>query len=107
MTLTILLCIVSLAGAQGKGTQAKPESCEYAGTIKEKLENPNRFMLETQGALKEFGFTHDGKKECIQWGQLAVGDSVTVSCKEKKNGLEAMCVKKQSSGATPKGGTIK
>ena len=64
-------------------------------------------MLETQGALKEFGFTHDGKKECIQWGQLAVGDSVTVSCKEKKNGLEAMCVKKQSSGATLKGGTIK
>jgi hypothetical protein len=107
LILTIVFCMVSLTAAQEKGLQAKPEPCAYAGTVKEKLENPNRFILQTQAGLKELAFTHDGKKECVPWAQLAVGDSVAVSCKEKKNGLEATCVKKQTSGTTFQGGTLK
>ena len=111
MSLIVILatafCIASSAAAQDKETQAKSKPCEYTGTVKAKLENPNRITLEIQETLIEFEFTYDGKKECISWENLGVGNNVNVTCKEKKNGMEATCVKPISSGTTLKGVTIK
>lgn len=104
--LVIALCAVFPAAAKAEEPQAKSKICEYKGTVKQKLENPNRISVESQGKLVEFYFTHDGKKECSSWQQLAIGDNVIVSCKEKKEGMEATCVKKVPAGTTFKGGTI-
>jgi hypothetical protein len=105
LTLTIVFCMVSFAVGQDKGVQAKPEPCQYTGTI-EKLESPNRLTINSEGTQESFLYTHDGKGECLSWEKLALGENVTVMCKEKKEVMEATCVTKKPSGATFQGGTM-
>ena len=103
----IMLCTVLPSAAQGEELQAKPKPCEYSGTVKQKLEKPRRIVVETQEGLIEFYFKHDGRKECISWQELAIGDKIRVSCRAKKNRLEATCVQEISPGTTLKGGSLK
>jgi hypothetical protein len=104
----IALCTVLSAVAKGEDPQTKSKPCEYTGTVKEKLEKPDRIVkVETQEGLKDFYFMHDGKKECNSWQELAIGDNVRVSCKKKKDRIEATCVIKIPTGTTLRGGTLK
>jgi hypothetical protein len=109
-TLVFLVAIVfgtifSVA-AQGEELQTKSKPCEYTGTVKQKLEKPDRILLQIQEGLKEFNFIHASKKGCISWIEITNGDNIIVSCKEKKDGMEATCVQKIKSGTTLQGGTI-
>ena len=101
--MALTLCAVLSGTAQGVELKAKPNACEYNGVVK--MVNPNRITVETQAGLKEFYFTHDGKKECLSFEELKVEDNVSVSCKEKKDRIEATCVKKIPVGTTLKGVT--
>jgi hypothetical protein len=109
-----LLVLVALAvcsafpfAARADEPQAKPASCEYTGTVKQKLEKPDRIVVETQADIKEFYFKHPAPKGCNSSQDLAVGDRVRISCQEQNGRIQAICVQKIRSGATLRGGTIK
>ena len=102
----IVFCMVVAATAQSQESKVQPKYLEYTGKIT-KIEKPDMIAVQTKEGLMEFYLKHDGKKECSSWQQLAIGDNVIVSCKEKKDGMEATCVKKVPAGSTLKGGSIK
>lgn len=94
----------STTGSYGSGD--KLCKCDYTGLIKRLSMKPDLFSVETSAGLIEFKYEHDSQNDCIPlndctpFKELKVGDNVRVICKEKKNPmekknrLEAICVKK-------------
>jgi hypothetical protein len=92
--LVVAFCAVLSYPAECQELKAQPKACEYTGTITGKFEKPDRITLAAQGGPKEFNFKHSGKNGCLSFMDLTIGDNVNVSCEEKKDHLEAICVKK-------------
>lgn len=98
---------------------------DATGTIKAKMEKPDRIVLTIQGGGAQIGggatisggaclggptdkvfiYKHDGKKDCRAFDELNIGDNVIVSYKEKKDELEAVCIKNVST-PTLQGGNM-
>jgi hypothetical protein len=98
----IVFCTVVAATAQSQESKSQPKYLEYTGKIT-KIEKPDMIAVQTKEAPMEFYLKHGGGKDCLSLQDLAIGDNVLVSCKEKKDPMEARCVKKISPGATFRG----
>jgi len=101
----IAFCVVLTATAQAQDSKAQAKLLEYMGKIT-KIEKPDLIAMQTKEGPMEFFLKHEGGKDCVPLDKLAVGDNVIVSCKEKKDRMEARCVKKVRSGTTLSGGTL-
>jgi hypothetical protein len=89
------LLLISNVWAQEQGQRSNHSTCNYTGTINQKMEQPERITVKIQGTsgeLKEFYFKLADGKKCAPWTELKAGQVVVVNCKEKKDVLEATCV---------------
>ena len=100
----IAFCMVVAATAQNQETKPPPKNLEYTGKIT-KIERPDMIAVQTNDGPMEFYLKHDGGKDCVSLQDLAIVDNVRVSCKEKKDRMEARCVKLIPPGATFSGGS--
>ena len=103
--MVISLCAVLAETAQSQESKAQVKPLVYTGNIT-KIEKPDMITVQTKEGPMEFYLKHDGGKDCVPLEKLVIGDNVTVNCKDKKERMEATCVKKMTSGATFKGGSL-
>jgi hypothetical protein len=101
----IAFCVGLAATAQSQESKTQAKLLVYTGKIT-KIEKPDLIAVETNESVMEFHLKHDGGKDCVPIQELSVGDNVTVSCKEKKDRMEARCVKKIPVGTRMRGVTM-
>jgi hypothetical protein len=101
--LAIALCAIPMAAAQPVESQGDNNSSQYAGTIDD-LNNMNQLIVvKTTEGLKEFYYNHDGKKDCLPWYELKIGEKISISYTNTTAHMEATCVKKISPDKIPHG----
>lgn len=99
----IVLSLVAFAfrawSEQPKGT---PQSYEYTGTVKAKGEGTHILKVQTQAGIMNFHYQRHGKKECVGFKELGLGDRVKVTASDKKSVSEATCILKTKPDPTSK-----
>lgn len=109
MSLTFIA--VLLTATPVFAAEQKSEPSKIQGTIKEKLEKPDRIILAAPNDNNEFLYAHVTKEGCVPWKDLKVGDNVEVTYKEKKTEkknapFEVICIKYIRTGTTLQGGSL-
>jgi hypothetical protein len=101
--IAIALCTILLAAAQPVESQGDDNSSQYVGTIDDLNNMKLLIMVKTTEGLKEFYYKNDGKKDCLPWYELKMGDKISISYTNTMDRMEATCVKKISPDKIPYG----
>jgi hypothetical protein len=102
--IAIALCTIILAAAQPLESQGDDNnSSQYAGAIDDLNNMKQLIVVKTTEGLKEFYYKNDGKKDCLPWYELKMGDKISISYTNTMGRMEATCVKKISPDKIPYG----